>query len=430
MRSKKEASSISESFDKLGSELEELKNKLRERDEFAPGTEELQNQNAGLKRQVELLSQEITKINRLNDELRKKLTDFEKKEDKSDILVNKNVELNTETIQLKAKIDELMNKNSSLESYFGKQKNSNEALSSSLEEARAEMERLESELIKTDKMNDSISRKLFEKDRAIQAIKENENMLSQRVGAEVTRANSCMDQVHILENELLKFDRMNSELKNFNVKKNIQLKQLGNDADLLKSNLSDKLNQLVIFNDEIIKRESLIGKLNDEVNSLKKKVIEKDQQIIHLNSDLGLFKEKSEKKDYESEIESLRDNLTVFDKENKYLIQEMDNLNLTVSELKEMLKKKNKEMFDKQTMFMDSMARARKDFDKRVQELNRENVELEIAYKARIAEMLDRIDDLQRTINEKEKKEKEIIKKLNAEFKELVYLENEDISTK
>ena len=99
-----------------------------------------------------------------------------------------------------------------------------------------------------------------------------------------------------------------------------------------------------------------------------------------------------------------------------------------MKELKDLLKKKDKEILDNKQHFIQSMESAKKQFNQRINDVSRSNVELEISYKSRIAELNTRIDSLHRILKEKERKEKEIVKRLSSDFNELSGMEEADIS--
>ncbi len=434
MKRKKEVlDPISESFNKLNSELEELRSKLGRKQEFDSEINDLLAENKELRSQVSLFKQDLIKLNSLNDRLTKELSTQRKKEDKHLNILEENTLLSKDTKQLNSTIKDLSKRCDFLEKKLKMCSQDKDTFASVAEQAKKEIALLSSEVVKMNKINNMLSKDLEVKGRQLTFLSAKKGRITDRLDYEISASDGLKKQIRVLENELLKFDKLNQELSGFNTEKNMQLKHLNTDVDSLKGNVKEKLLQLQSLHTELKKRDQLVEKLNVNIDSLKRNIIEKEQQIIHLNNDMISYRERlnvdeRKNKNFEDELDASKARLSVFDKENKHLIEEVDNLNLTVSELKELLKKKNKELLDKQLFFENSLESAKKKFNQEISSMSKDNVELEIDYKSRISELNDHVDHLNRVIKAKERKEQEIIKRLASDFTELSNLEDEDIS--
>lgn len=400
---KKVDSSIHDSFSNLAKELDSLRKKVAKSHGLEHDLSQAFAEREAALNEVELLNQEVIKFNRLNDDLRKELSAQNK------VIANMKNE-HDELILTKRRYADVKMQLSGIK--IG---------ASELEQSRYSLQRLNEEVRKFDRMNDSLREELDAKTRALNKLRHDFSLSASEDGA-------LKSQVRLLAQDVLKLNKLNNELRGFCSEKNKQMSHLNSDIDSYKKNIGLLKGQLSSLSSELRNKDSLVLKHLKEAGLLRKDSVEKERYLAQANNSLIELRQRlasydKQIKDSDAEFEKFTSKFVVADKQNKALLQELDDANALITKLKRVVSEQNRDLADKEVSYSESIKDSRKAFEERLDEISGRQADKEIRFKTELNILKDALDEKDWIIKEKEQKLREFVKAFNQRFKELVYIE-------
>lgn len=389
---KKEDFSIHESISRLSSELDILRKKASRSSSLEGDLKKVVFQRDAALKECDFLRKEVRKFNDLNDELRGEISFKDK-------LIS----------SLKSASDELRLFKKRCSSLKQELELSRVGVAE-LQQSRDAVNRLSLDLRKFDSLNDSLRKDLDSKNAELIKLKES------------TYDNKELkDQIHSLEKDILNLNKLNTELRGFCSEKNKQMAHLNADIDSYKAKISYFNKERKLFESHkqdfadlerrFVENERLLASANNELISLKRRLSDYDKRL----------------KDSDLEFEKFNQKFIVLDKQNKSLLKELDDANALIAKLKKIVSQQNYDLADKEVVYSEFLRASKTVFDERLDELSKSQADKEIRFRNEINILRDELEDKKRLLDEKDKRIKELARAFNDGFKELVYVNPEEV---